>query len=233
MIVFPCARCGQKLQIPDSFAGKPVRCSVCKQVMTSPAPVAVAAAVALPQIAGQPSSLAQAGLNGDVTLDHADSSSTEDNQKASSGQDSLRQAFAHGHEGGERYRVLGQIARGGMGVVLRAADCDIRREVAVKYLLDQADERKKARFIEEAQITGQLEHPNIVPIHELGVDAKKRLFFSMKMVRGRSLQHVLGELRDYPAPPRRNTRSAGCWPFSSTSVTPWPTLIRAAWCIAI
>ena len=50
-----------------------------------------------------------------------------------------------------------------MGAVLRAVDCDIRREVAVKYLLDQTDPAEKARFVEEAQITGQLEHPNIVP----------------------------------------------------------------------
>jgi serine/threonine protein kinase len=62
-------------------------------------------------------------------------------------------------------------------------------------MLDQADAKKKARFVEEAQITGQLEHPNIVPIRELGVDAQKRLFFSMKMVRGRSLAQVLDELR--------------------------------------
>jgi serine/threonine protein kinase len=85
-----------------------------------------------------------------------------------------------------------------MGAVLRAVDCDIRREVAVKYLLDQADPRKKVRFVEEAQITGQLEHPNIVPIHEVGVDGQGRLFFSMKMVRGRSLQQVLQELRETP-----------------------------------
>ncbi len=200
MIVFPCARCGQKLQIPDDFAGKPVRCSVCKHVMTSPAPVAVAVAatVALPEITGNPSSLAQAGLNGGVTVGLAAPSDTEDSAKASSSQRSLREALAHGASCVERYRVLNEIARGGMGAVLRAADCDIRREVAVKYLLDQADDRKKARFVEEAQITGQLEHPNIVPIHELGVDAKKRLFFSMKMVRGRSLQQVLSELRDFP-----------------------------------
>lgn len=200
MIVFSCARCGQKLQIPDDFAGKPVRCSVCKHVMTSPAPVAVAVAAApsLPEIDGNPSSLAQAGLNGGVTLGQAAPSATEDSAKASSSQRSLREALANGSAGGERYRVLNEIARGGMGAVLRAADCDIRREVAVKYLLDQADERKKVRFVEEAQITGQLEHPHIVPIHELGVDAKKRLFFSMKMVRGRSLQQVLAALRDYP-----------------------------------
>ena len=58
---------------------------------------------------------------------------------------------------------------------------------------------KKARFVEEAQITGQLEHPNIPPIHELGVDAQKQLFFAMKMVKGRSLAEVLDQLRRSPA----------------------------------
>ncbi|MHB1424827.1 MAG: protein kinase domain-containing protein [Gemmataceae bacterium] len=200
MIAFPCARCGQKLQIAEDFAGKPVRCSVCKHVMTSPKPAAsaVAATVALPRLVGQPSSLAQAGFTVGITVGIADSSGTANADKGSPGRRSLRQALAHGPRSGERYQVLSEIARGGMGAVLRAADCDIRREVAVKYLLDQVDERKKARFVEEAQITGQLEHPNIVPIHELGIDAKKRLFFSMKMVRGRSLQQVLAELRDYP-----------------------------------
>jgi serine/threonine protein kinase/Leucine-rich repeat (LRR) protein len=200
MIVFLCAHCGQKLQVPKSFAGKPVRCSICKHVMNSPAPLAVAVAdkAALPEITGQPSSLAQAGLGGGVTLGESGPSETDESKKGSSSHRALREALARGPAGGERYRVLNEIARGGMGAVLRAADCDVRREVAVKYLLDQADERKKARFVEEAQITGQLEHPNIVPIHELGVDAKKRLFFSMKMVRGRSLQQVLADLRDYP-----------------------------------
>src|SRR5262249_51424467 len=95
----------------------------------------------------------------------------------------------------QRYVVETEIARGGMGAGLRAVDCDIRREVAVKYLLDQADGKKRERFREEAQITGQLEHPNIVPIHELGVDSEKRLFFSMKMVKGRSLADILAAER--------------------------------------
>ena len=63
----------------------------------------------------------------------------------------------------------------------------------------RSDPRKKLRFIEEAQITGQLEHPNIPPVHELGTDAQeKRLFFSMKMVKGRSLAQVLDDLRQNP-----------------------------------
>src|SRR5208283_2022242 len=70
--------------------------------------------------------------------------------------------------------------------------------VAVKYRLDAKDPKKQARFIEEAQINGQLEHPNIVPVYDLGIDAQKRPFIMMKMVKGRSLKDVLDQLRDNP-----------------------------------
>ena len=55
-----------------------------------------------------------------------------------------------------------------MGAVLSAIDCDIRREVAVKYLLDQSNPKSKIRFVEEAQITAQLDHPNIVRVYDVG-----------------------------------------------------------------
>jgi serine/threonine protein kinase len=110
----------------------------------------------------------------------------------------VQELLAQRSKKGERYIIEREIARGGMGAIVRAVDCDIRREVAVKYMLDLTDRKKQSRFIEEAQITGQLEHPNIVPIHELGVDAQKRLFFTMKMVHGRSLAQVLDELRKDP-----------------------------------
>jgi serine/threonine protein kinase/Leucine-rich repeat (LRR) protein len=98
--------------------------------------------------------------------------------------------------GGEaRYEVEQEIARGGMGAILRAVDQDIRREVAIKILLRNQDAVSRQRFMEEARIIGQLEHPNIVPIHELGTDAKGRLFFSMKMVKGKSLAEVIRECR--------------------------------------
>jgi serine/threonine protein kinase len=98
----------------------------------------------------------------------------------------------------ERYSTADEIARGGMGAILRALDNRIRREVAVKYLLDQSNPEKKARFITEAQITGQLQHPNIVPVHDLGFDAQQRLFFAMKMVKGRSLAQILESLKKEP-----------------------------------
>jgi serine/threonine protein kinase len=198
VISFACAGCGQKLQVPNDAAGKTVRCSLCKHVMTIAAPVALPPTVVLSHIDGLPSSLAQAGLQGGVTVASRDSDSAQDPTANAPNRRSVRDILAHAAAGGQRYQVAGEIARGGMGAVLRAVDCDIRREVAVKYLLDPNDARKKARFIEEAQITGQLEHPNIVPVHELGVDAQKHLFFSMKMVRGRSLAQVLREVRDTP-----------------------------------
>ena len=69
------------------------------------------------------------------------------------------------------------------------------REVAAKFMLDNKDPKKTRRFIEEAQITGQLEHPNILPVHDLGLDAKKRMYMVMKLVKGRSLQQLLENLR--------------------------------------
>jgi serine/threonine protein kinase len=105
------------------------------------------------------------------------------------------------HSGAERYVIGAEIARGGMGAVRQATDCDIHREVAIKVLLDQSNAERKLRFIEEAQITGQLEHPNIVPIHELGVDAQGQAFFAMKMVRGKSLAQVLDALATSTEPP--------------------------------
>lgn len=191
MIAFSCSHCGMKLKVKPEFAGRVSRCPTCKQPLVVPAPSQTQANVAAGQIAGMDSSLAKAGVDGGVTLEQAAPS-------ARPGAKSVRELLARRNRNDGRYVIEGEIARGGMGIVLRAVDCDIRREVAVKYLLDQADAKKKLRFVEEAQITGQLEHPNIVPIHELGIDALKRMFFAMKMVKGRSLAQVLDELRQHP-----------------------------------
>ncbi|GDY12297.1 hypothetical protein LBMAG53_11750 [Planctomycetota bacterium] len=103
-----------------------------------------------------------------------------------------------------KYVVVEEIARGGMGVIMRAVDRHVRRDVAMKVLArdprpgsegERSLARAQERFVAEAQVTGQLEHPNIVPIHEVGIDGEGRLFFTMKLVRGRSLAQVLGDLR--------------------------------------
>jgi len=91
----------------------------------------------------------------------------------------------------KRYAIGQQVARGGMGAILDAQQEAMKRRVAMKVMLETNDARDVARFVDEAQITGQLEHPNIVPVHELGVDENDQLFYTMKFVRGITLKKVL------------------------------------------
>ena len=99
-----------------------------------------------------------------------------------------------------RVQLLGEIARGGMGVVLKGRDPDLGRDIAVKLLLESHKENADLvrRFVEEAQIAGQLQHPGIVPVYELGVFGDRRPYFTMKLVKGRTLAELLAE-RDRPA----------------------------------
>ncbi|QDV35412.1 protein kinase domain-containing protein [Tautonia plasticadhaerens] len=92
-----------------------------------------------------------------------------------------------------RIRLLGEIARGGMGAILRGRDEVLGREVAVKVLLDRHRDRPDLirRFVEEARIGGQLQHPGVVPIYELGAFDDRRPYFAMKLVEGRTLAALL------------------------------------------
>ncbi len=98
----------------------------------------------------------------------------------------------------ERYQLLGEIGRGGMGRILKARDTEIGREVAVKVLLGggQAPENLIRRFWTEVQATGQLEHPSIIPIHDIGRLPTGELFYVMKMLSGRTLADIIQKLRD-------------------------------------
>src|SRR5690349_4408962 len=97
--------------------------------------------------------------------------------------------------GRSNYQFLGEIARGGMGVVLKGHDTDLGRDVAVKVLDKRLSDRPEVvqRFVEEAQIGGQLQHPGIVPVYELGTMQDERPFFTMKLVKGRTLATLLAE----------------------------------------
>ena len=105
-----------------------------------------------------------------------------------------------------KYDIGGIIARGGMGAIVDAQEKLLRRKVAMKMMLNTGSQEELVRFIEEAQITGQLEHPNIVPVYELGVDEQEQVFYTMKFVRGITLHDVLqfieagtgGALEKYP-----------------------------------
>ncbi len=100
-----------------------------------------------------------------------------------------------------RYQLFGEIARGGMGAVLKGRDPDLGRELAVKVLLEKHrdDPEMVCRFVEEAQIAGQLQHPGIVPIYEMGAFSDRRPYFAMRLVKGRTLASLLS---DRPTPSR-------------------------------
>jgi serine/threonine protein kinase len=97
-----------------------------------------------------------------------------------------------------RYDILREIGRGGMGVVLEADDPQLSRHLAIKVLLEehQHDATLVRRFLDEAKICGQLQHPGIVPVHEIGRLPDHRPFFTMKLIQGQTLAALLQMRRD-------------------------------------
>ena len=93
-----------------------------------------------------------------------------------------------------KYTVHGLLGRGGVGAVHKAHDTDLGRDVAMKFLHEKYIDEPSIlhRFVEEAQIGGQLQHPGIVPVYELGM-SNERPFFTMKMVKGQTLAKKLAE----------------------------------------
>ena len=106
---------------------------------------------------------------------------------------------------GQRFRVLRPHARGGLGAVFVALDSELHREVALKQILDQHadDPTSRQRFLLEAEITGGLEHPGIVPVYGLGTYADGRPYYAMRFIRGDSLKEA-----DRALPRRRGARRA-------------------------
>ncbi len=100
------------------------------------------------------------------------------------------------------YTILRQHGKGGMGRVSVARDEPLKREVALKELLDSVadDPVSRHRFTEEAEITGQLEHPGVVPVYALGVDRRGRPFYAMRLVRGHTLRTAIEQYHQRRTP---------------------------------
>src|SRR5207302_9765900 len=97
-----------------------------------------------------------------------------------------------------RYELLGEIGSGGMGIIYRATDTVLGREVAVKVLQEKfaAASAAARRFIDEARIAGQLQHPALPAVHGLGTLADGRPFLAMKLIKGDTLDSLLQDRPD-------------------------------------
>ncbi|MGZ7031651.1 MAG: serine/threonine-protein kinase [Thermoanaerobaculia bacterium] len=95
---------------------------------------------------------------------------------------------------GTRYTIVREIGRGGMGVVYEAEDVALRRSIAIKVLANEMSSTRSAeRMRREAQIIAGLEHPAIVPVHDVGELPDGRIYYAMRLVRGRTLDAYAAE----------------------------------------
>jgi serine/threonine-protein kinase len=95
-----------------------------------------------------------------------------------------------------RYREEARLGAGGLGEVTLAIDEDIGRHVAIKRLHQSEGQDALMRFVDEVQVMGRLDHPNIVPVHDVGCDSNGRLYFVMKRLEGDTLEAIIERLRD-------------------------------------
>ena len=96
-------------------------------------------------------------------------------------------------ENGKRYSLICEVARGGMGIIYRAQDPELQREIAIKIIHPELEVRIEdlIRFRREARLAGRLQHPGIVPIHELGYLHDGRMYIAMKLVDGTTLRELM------------------------------------------
>jgi serine/threonine protein kinase len=102
--------------------------------------------------------------------------------------------------GADNYELGDEIARGGIGSVLEAEDTKLKRSVAVKIMMQDADanEMMRHRFVREAEILATLDHPNIVPVYDIVWEDEIPLLYSMKKVHilSQGAKHQAGDLVD-------------------------------------
>jgi eukaryotic-like serine/threonine-protein kinase len=134
----------------------------------------------------------------DASIAHFGSKSTQDGDDADL---TANYSVGSATSDGQRFRVLRPHARGGLGAVFVALDGELHREVALKQILDHHadDPLSRQRFLLEAEVTGGLEHPGIVPVYGLGTYGGGRPYYAMRLVRGESLKEAIEQFHGDPA----------------------------------
>ena len=170
------------------------------------------AAMPAPQSTLEP--LARPGepeLTGSVTRLVTGSSNPDAEGTVSYGDRKAGPAVATATGDGQRFKVLRPHAKGGLGAVFVAIDGELHREVALKQILDSHadDPASRRRFVLEAEITGGLEHPGIVPVYGLGTYADGRPYYAMRFIGGESFKEAIERFHKDEAQKRARSPVAG------------------------
>ena len=178
-ILVTCAGCKSKVKVPAAAAGRAIKCPKCKAPLTIPEEDDSSSGTPLVPTTDEFATASQAT---------ADRRSTPQSAPAS------QATVAYVPKGKGRYTLNRLHAKGGIGQVWLARDSDLGREIALKELRPERaqDQATWRRFVAEAQITGQLEHPGIVPVYELIRQAEgDQPFYTMRFVHGRTLTKAI------------------------------------------
>jgi serine/threonine protein kinase/phage FluMu protein Com len=198
MLTFTCAGCGKRLRIKEEAVGKKVKCPHCGQVGQVPlagkqnvsvqtSTPAGGETVAVPPEQANPSA-AEASAGGRTTLPEGQREARDNNLYSflapSQGPDEQGRL---GH-----YRILKVLGAGGMGVVFRAEDTQLKRVVALKAMLPTlaANDAARQRFLREARAAASLKHDNVIHIYQVGED-RGVPFLAMEYLEGESLEDRL------------------------------------------
>ncbi len=199
MITFACDQCRKPLKVKDENAGKLVKCPYCGRQVLAPAGASVSftaprSSPALDPYATKPPVLPSTNELPTRTS-AADSSAAEALRAARRPVPPPDLPVVPG------YVIQGVLGEGGVALVLRGLDPKFNRVLAVKVLKEKhrGNDELTARFLEEAQITGQLQNPGIPPVHDLGTLPDGRPFFTIKRVQGQTLHELLAARKDLAA----------------------------------
>ena len=192
-MIVKCEKCQIAFNINDKLikpGGSKLRCSKCKHIFTVSPPETSAK-----QNAAKPAAPRKPSHSDEVK--RVSSSLSSGAEATLTMVDFAQDVFFKG-DGAERYEEMGSIGKGGMGEVLLARDNQLLRKVAIKVLRDQnVSAAALSFFIREAQITAQLDHPNIVPVYTVRPPQKgeKNVSFVMKLVKGKTFFEIISKIR--------------------------------------
>lgn len=194
MVLFDCPRCGQRLMVPDAVAGRRVQCPRCRSQTDAPQVPAGATAAVADSVSDRP------------TVPPSQPAARPPHAAPPRTDPELCRFLAPPQRPDEigrlgPYRVLQVLGSGGMGVVFRAEDVQLRRPVALKAMLPalSADPKCRERFFREARAAAAIEHDHIVTVYQVG-DDRGVPFLAMRLLQGETLEARLRRCQRLPVP---------------------------------